>query len=96
MKQYRLGLSDGHKIAFQAEMDGRWVIHLMNVDGTERRELINNSAWAAQPKWQHPSSKLTIDPLYLHNTPVGVRLKPNRHRHCWVTEVKVHLGTKKQ
>ena len=55
---------DGHKLAFQAEMDGRWVIHLMNVEGTERRELINNSAWAVQPKWHNPSSELTIDPLF--------------------------------
>ena len=62
---------DGCMIAFQAEMDGRWVIHLMNVDGTERRELINNSAWAAQPKWQHPSSELIIDPLYLQYTRWG-------------------------
>ena len=62
---------DGRMIAFQAEMDGRWVIHLMNVEGTERRELINNSAWAAQPKWQHASSELTIDPLYLQYTRWG-------------------------
>ena len=44
---------DGETIAFQFEKDGRWVIHLMRADGSERRELINNGAWAAQPKWSN-------------------------------------------
>ena len=47
---------DGDTIAFQFEKDGRWVIHLMRADGSERRELINNGAWAAQPKWSNSGS----------------------------------------
>ena len=53
---------DGSMIAFQSEQDGRWVIHLMNADGSERRELIDNGAWAAQPKWQCSSTMLSIEP----------------------------------
>lgn len=62
---------DGSMIAFQSEQDGRWVIHLMNADGSERRELIDNGAWVTQPKWQHNSSKLMIEPLILHHTRWG-------------------------
>ena len=58
--------SDGKSIAFQFEKDGRWVIHLMRADGSERRELINNGAWAAQPKWSsRASDALPIVPLGL-------------------------------
>lgn len=56
---------DGSSIAFQSELDGRWVIHLMNADGEERRELINNGAWAAQPKWQYDTLSLQIKALLL-------------------------------
>lgn len=57
--------SDGGTIAFQSEQDGRWVIHLMNADGSERRELINNGAWAAQPKWYGGVNALPIEPAAL-------------------------------
>ncbi len=56
---------DGSLIAFQSEQDGRWVIHLMDIDGNKRRELINNGAWAAQPKWQRGSTALSTDRIYL-------------------------------
>ena len=57
---------DGNAIAFQFEKDGRWVIHLMRADGSERHELINNGAWAAQPKWSSGASDvLPIVPLGL-------------------------------
>ena len=56
---------DGNTIAFQFEKDGRWVIHLMRADGSERRELINNGAWAAQPKWHSGSDVLPIEPSRL-------------------------------
>ena len=56
---------DGSIVAFQSEQDGRWVIHLMNADGSERRELIDDGAWAAQPKWQCSSTTLPIKPLFL-------------------------------
>ena len=62
---------DGNMIAFQYEQDSRWVIHLMNADGTERRELINNNAWAAQPKWQRSSAALPIKPIFLDSTQWG-------------------------
>lgn len=54
--------SNGDIIAFQFEKDGRWVIHLMRADGSARRELINNGAWAAQPKWHPGSDVLPIEP----------------------------------
>ena len=56
---------DGSLIAFQSERDGRWVIHLMNADGSGRRELIDNGAWATQPKWQRSAATLPIEPLFL-------------------------------
>lgn len=56
---------EGDTIAFQFEKDGRWVIHLMRADGNERRELINNGAWAAQPKWFSGSGVLPIEPSTL-------------------------------
>ena len=56
---------DGDSIAFQFEKDGRWVIHLMHADGSERRELINNGAWAAQPKWFSGSVVLSTEPSTL-------------------------------
>ena len=56
---------DGETLAFQFERDGRWVIHLMHTDGSERRELINNGAWAAQPKWFSGSVVLPIEPAAL-------------------------------
>ncbi len=56
---------DGRMIAFQSEQDARWVIHLMNADGSGRRELIDNDAWAAQPKWQVRPTILSIEPSFL-------------------------------
>ena len=56
---------DGSLIAFQSEQDGRWVIHLMNADGSERRELIDNGAWATQPKWQSGTLAYPIELLFL-------------------------------
>ena len=57
---------NGQTLAFQFEQDGRWVIHLMHADGTERRELINNGAWATQPKWFNGNSDvLSIEPSTL-------------------------------
>ncbi len=56
---------NGKTLAFQFEKDGRWVIHLMRTDGTERRELINNGAWAAQPKWFRDLDVLPIEPSTL-------------------------------
>lgn len=53
---------DGDTIAFQFEKDGRWVIHLIRADGSERRELINNGAWATQPKWYSGPDALSIEP----------------------------------
>ena len=53
---------DGDMIAFQFEKDGRWVIHLIRADGSERRELINNGAWATQPKWHSGAGTLSIEP----------------------------------
>ena len=37
----------------------------MRADGNERRELINNGAWAAQPKWFSGSVVLPIEPSTL-------------------------------
>ena len=56
---------DGNLIAFQFEKDGRWVVDLMRADGSERRELIDNGAWAAQPKWYNSSDVLPIEPSRL-------------------------------
>ena len=56
---------DGKTIAFQFEKDGRWVIHLMHADGRQRRELIDNAAWAAQPKWYTGADTLPIEPFGL-------------------------------
>ena len=56
---------NGDAIAFQFEKDGRWVIHLMRADGSERRELIDNAAWAAQPKWHSGLDVLPIEPSQL-------------------------------
>ena len=56
---------DGRLIVFQSEQDGRWVIHLMKADGSGRRKLIDNGAWAAQPKWQRSSTTLSIETLFL-------------------------------
>ena len=66
MKQFLLGSPNGKTLAFQFEKDGRWVIHLMHADGSERRELIDNGAWAAQPKWFSGNSDvLPIEPSTL-------------------------------
>lgn len=69
---------DGSLIAFQSEQNAKWVIHLMNVDGSDRRELINNDGWAAQPKWQHSSIGLPTNPLFLQYQQWG-RLKTLRN-----------------
>jgi len=63
---------DGDTIAFQFERDGRWVIHVMRADGSERHELINNGAWAAQPKWSNSrSDALLVMPSALQIQPWG-------------------------
>lgn len=56
---------DGSLIVFQSEEDAKWVIHLMKADGSDRRELIKNEGWAAQPKWQNSSTGLPINPVFL-------------------------------
>jgi TolB protein len=53
---------DGKYIAYRDDSSGHTTIHLMRADGSERRELINNGAWAAQPKWHTGSDVLPIEP----------------------------------
>ena len=70
---------DGNMIAFQSEQDGRWVIHLMNSDGSERRELINNNGWTVQPKWQN-SSDLPVRSSFLQINQWGKIKTPHSHK----------------
>lgn len=72
---------DGSSIVFQSEQNAKWVIHLMNADGSDRRVLINNDGWATQPKWKHSFIELPVNLLFLQFQQWGkLKTLSNHHK----------------
>ena len=44
--------SGGGRIAFQAFRGGNWEIFVMDADGSNERQLTNNSSWDYEPAWR--------------------------------------------
>ncbi|HEU5039236.1 MAG TPA: hypothetical protein VFT84_00345 [Gemmatimonadales bacterium] len=52
---------DGHRVAFAGRRDGRLDLFVMNVDGTERRQLTDDPALDRRPAWSPGGGRLLFD-----------------------------------
>ena len=61
---------DGHRVAFAGRREGRLDLFVMNVDGTERRQLTDDPALDRHPAWSPGGGVLLFDRT---DPPLGAR-----------------------
>ena len=60
LKPFEEKLYKQTKIAFVSERDGNDEIYVMNVDGSEQKNLTNNPAYDTGPSWSPDGKKITF------------------------------------